>query len=332
MSRRHAALAAIGLALLSALLGCSSSAASSHTAAGPSTTALPTTAAGPRGSKGCGVPPAVRGLTAQVPGDVALTFDSAAVERTYRLAVPASYDAHRPAPLLLSLHGSGSNALQMGIYTNLPRRATARGIIMVTPDAIADNWQLSATGSDDDFLVALVRSVEDNYCIDLHRVYVAGFSLGSWKSALMACTHPDMFAATALVAVEVHPTPCPNMPVIAFHGTADHAVPYGAGADPGVVVHGFNASLPGARDNIAAWATAAHCSTHKDVRPIGSDVVLWTYPDCAPGVDVELYTILHGDHSWPGAAITIAPTTHTIDATKLILDFFEHHPRRNANP
>ena len=81
-----------------------------------------------------------------------------------------------------------------------------------------------------------------------------------------------------------------------------------------------------------AWATAAHCSTHKDVQHIGSDVVLWTYPDCAPGVDVELYTILHGDHSWPGAAITIAPTTHTIDATTLILDFFQRHPMRSSDP
>jgi polyhydroxybutyrate depolymerase len=273
----------------------------------------------------------VQGLTSKAPGDVPLTFESGGVRRTYRLGVPAAYDKATPAPLILALHGSGSNAVQQSIYTDMPRRAAARGYITVTPDALNANWQLGPKGTDNDFLVALVRSVEAHYCIDLDRVYAAGFSLGSWKAAVMACVHPDMFAAAGLVAVEVHPGPCPPMPVIAFHGTADHVVPYGEGVDPGVVVHGFNADLPGARENIASWAKGGDCSPTKQVRDIGKDVVLWTYPGCAHGVDVQLYTIVHGDHTWPGSAITIAPTTHTIDATNLILAFFAAHPMRNGD-
>jgi polyhydroxybutyrate depolymerase len=42
--------------------------------------------------------------------------------------------------------------------------------------------------------------------------------------------------------------------------------------------------------------------------------------------DVELYTIFGGDHTWPGADIAIGPTTPTVDATRLALDFFEAHP------
>ncbi len=233
--------------------------------------------------------------------------------------------------LVLDLHGANSNALEQSVYTDMPREAAARGIITLTPDAIGGNWQLSPKGADDDFLVSLVRNVESRYCVNLDHVHVAGFSLGSWKATTVACGHQDIFASIGLVSEEVHPTTCPPMPVIAFHGTADHVVPYGAGADPGVTVTGPNAGLPGARDNIASWAKGGRCPAHKKVRTIGSDVVLWTYTGCAPGVNVELFTILHADHRWPGSPIVIEPTTNTISATKLILDFFESHPLRHRH-
>jgi polyhydroxybutyrate depolymerase len=135
-----------------------------------------------------------------------------------------------------------------------------------------------------------------------------------------------MFASVGLDSEEVHPTTCAPMPVIAFHGTADHIVPYGAGSDPGITVTGPNAELTGAQFNIGSWAKGGRCSGAKKVHDIGADVVLWVYAGCAPGVEVELYTILHADHRWPGSPVVIPPTTNTISATKLMLDFFESHP------
>jgi polyhydroxybutyrate depolymerase len=279
-------------------------------------------------SAGCGQRPAVRGLTSQGPGDVPLTFLSDGVMRSYRLGVPKSYERDNAVPLVLDLHGANSNALQQSVYSDMPRLAAARGVITVTPSALEGNWQLSPKGTDDVFLVALVHNVENHYCVNLNQVHVAGFSLGAWKATATACGHSDMFASIGLVSEEVHPTSCPPMPVIAFHGTADHIVPYGSGGDPGVTVIGPNAELTGARHNISSWAKGGGCSADKSVRDIGSDVVMWTYRGCAPGIDVELYTILHADHRWPGSPIVIAPTTSTIGATKLILDFFEAHPMR----
>ena len=175
-----------------------------------------------------------------------------------------------------------SNALESSLYSDIPREAAARGMITVTPDAIGGNWELNPKGADDDFLVALVRTVETRYCVNLDHVHVAGFSLGSWKATTVACGHPDIFASVGLVSEEVHPTTCPPMPVIAFHGTADHIVPYGAGADPGVTVSGPNAGLPGVRYNIASWAKGGRCSSDKKVRNIGGDVVLWSYTGARP--------------------------------------------------
>ena len=287
-----------------------------------------TTAPAASPSAGCGQRPAVRGLTSPGPGDVPLAFMSEGVERSYRLGVPESYDKHKAVPLVLNLHGANSNALQLSAYTNMPRLATARGMITVTPSALGGNWQLSPKGTDDIFLVALVHEVESKYCINRNQVHVAGFSLGAWKATTTACDHPDIFASVGLVSEEVHPTTCAPMPIIAFHGTADHSVPYGSGGDPGITVIGPNAGLTGAQYNIALWAKGGRCSAGKSVREIGTDVVFWNYRGCAPGVEVELYTVLHADHRWPGSPIDIAPTTNTISATELMLDFFESHPMR----
>jgi polyhydroxybutyrate depolymerase len=52
----------------------------------------------------------------------------------------------------------------------------------------------------------------------------------------------------------------------------------------------------------------------------------WTYEGCDDGIDVELYSVEGGGHTWPGSAIEIGPTTKTVDATKIALDFFDSHP------
>jgi len=303
---------------------------SASTTASASTTTVapgaPERARAARASKGCGTPPAV--TSAQDPvGDVPLTFESEGVSRSYRFAVPPDYDPERPAPLVLNLHGSGSNAAQQSLYSALPAKGTARGFVVVTPDAIDGQWELAGQGRDDRFLTALVDDVEAHYCVDLDRVHAAGISLGSWKATITACTHPDRFASIALIAEEVAPEGC-SVPVVAFHGTGDRVVPYGSGADEGVVVTGPNAGLPGVEVNMPRWARNNGCSTERAVEQIGSDVEHWRYLGCPKGTGVELYSILHGGHTWPGSPVQLPgrATTETIDATEIALDWFVAHP------
>ena len=176
---------------------------------------------------------------------------------------------------------------------------------------MAGNWELGPQGPDDEFLMALLDDVGAHYCVDLDRVHIAGLSLGAWKAAVTACAHPDRIASIALVTVEVRPGGCGPMSVVAFHGTGDHVVPYGDGADPGVVVGGGNAGLPGVSVNMPQWALGAGCSDQRDVVRIEPDVEHWTYRDCPAGMGVEFYSIEHGDHTWPGTAID--PPGHDAD-------------------
>jgi len=314
--------AALALGLTVVFSGCSSS--SNGTVRPKSTT---TTTSPARASGGCGKEPAVTATDLKPPGDVPLTFTAGQQPRTYRLGVPSSYHKNTPAPVVLSLHGSLGTAEIEDALTALPTQAAKRGFLTVTPDAVNKNWELAGQGRDDDFLTALLDDVAGRYCVDLDRVNAAGLSLGAWKAAVTACAHPDRFASIALVAVEVHPN-CGPMPVVAFHGTADHIVPYGEGADPGIVVVGPNAGLPGVRVNMPQWARSAGCSDQKDVERIEPDVEHWIYRGCPAGIGVELYSIEHGDHTWPGSAVPLPGTTRTIDATKLALDWFEAHPKR----
>jgi polyhydroxybutyrate depolymerase len=252
------------------------------------------------------------------------------VVRDYRLAVPARYDPDRPAPLVVNLHGSGSYALEASAYSDLPRAATDRGMLVVTPDALDGKWQLSPAGSDADFVQALVDDIEARYCVDEARVFLIGMSLGAWKAAAQACHEGSRYAAVALVAVEVFPGTCPRLPVIAFHGTADTVVAYGPGGGTVDRAATPNAGLPGTLTNIAAWAEHNGCDPDPVTTPLGDDVQRRVYGSCAQGADVVLYTVVGGGHTWPGSDIVIGPpalTTHTISATKLALDWFEAHPR-----
>lgn len=334
----RASLASLALVALTTSAACSSS---SDTSAPATTTAKSPGSAGSAssttapvdavdGTAGCGTEPDVAPLGDDRPGDVAATFATGGTERVYRLAVPASYDPDVAVPLLFNLHGSGSNALQASVYGEVPQQAAERNMIVVTPEAIGGKWELGGTGADGDFLIGLLDDIEARYCIDPAQVHIMGMSLGAWKAATTACSFPGRFASAVLVTVEVFPGSCEPLPVLAFHGTADTTVPYGPGADPGVTVTNANADLPGAITNIEAWAENGGCDEEPETSEVGDDVVVRRFTGCDPGVDVELYTIKGGGHTWPGADVEIvAPglTTQTVDATSLALDWFEAHPR-----
>ena len=54
---------------------------------------------------------------------------------------------------------------------------------------------------------------------------------------------------------------------------------------------------------------------------------------CPPGAEVVLYRVTEGGHAWPGSDFTksiasvVGPTTFSINATELMWQFFEDHPK-----
>jgi phospholipase/carboxylesterase len=114
-------------------------------------------------------------------------------ERDGLIYTPDSYHSSRPAPLVLMLHGAGSNAHDA--LQPFRRQADQRGIVLVAPNARQSAWDLldGGFGADVDFIDhALVRAFE--LCaIDPGRVAIEGFSDGASYALSLGLRNAELF-------------------------------------------------------------------------------------------------------------------------------------------
>jgi polyhydroxybutyrate depolymerase len=267
------------------------------------------------------------------------------VEREYQLSIPADYHAARPAPLLFDFHGLGSNMQEQALYTGLADRGGAREYVVVTPNGQGDrlrHWSLmpSTTANPDvAFVQEMLRTTNHSLCIAPTRVFATGISNGAMFSTVLACALPGRFAAIAPVSGVNATGACaagtPRVSVLAFHGTADPIVPYQGGDYFSGAAPARTAGRAQAKpvdDAIAAWAAFDGCGTPASTAFVADDVRHLVWPRCPRNGAVQLYRVIAGGHTWPGAvavrAERLGATTTSIDATTLILNFFDAHPRR----
>ena len=173
----------------------------------------------------------------------------------YRLFVPGKGSGGTPRPLLLMLHGCTQNPDDFAAGTRMNDLAGKHGVLVLYPAqtqhanaAKCWNWFIPQHQRRDRgepaLLAALTRSVMAAQSVDPARVYVAGLSAGGAMAAVLAHTHPDLFAAagihsglpsgaatdlmTALSAMKhgatTHAAVTQPVPTIVFHGDADTTV------------------------------------------------------------------------------------------------------------
>ena len=210
------------------------------------------------------------------------TMASGGGERSYRLYVPASYDASAPLPLLLNFHGFGSSAAEQERYSGFIDVAEANGFVLVTPDGTNNpqRWYIYGRlepGYVDDFAFvdALIDEVSASVCIDQSRIYAAGISNGGAMSSLLGCNVERIAAVAPVAGAPFSDASCAgdgSVPVIAFHGTADDVVPFDGGA-------GGRLGLPitPVRENMRDWAAHNGCDLTLQSERIAPDVVLERY-------------------------------------------------------
>ena len=178
-------------------------------------------------------------------GPYVLTFHSDVddSDQPYAIYVPRTYDPSRKYPLVVSLHGSGSNhRLDL-------RRVFGKGNLGGESDAHASRyfpqWQ------DVDFIVAsplargtmgyqgiaekdvydVLDDVKKRFSIDEDRVYLTGLSMGGGGALWLALTRPDVWAAVAAICpsgppgTEEFAANALHLPIHLFHGALDPLVP-----------------------------------------------------------------------------------------------------------
>ena len=269
-------------------------------------------------------------------GRLDATLMSGGLEREYILYVPASYDGSEAVPLVLNLHGLGSDARSQAAYSGMPAKAEEEGFIAVMPQGTGDeaHWNITAVkprGEPDDvaFIGDLLDALESQLCIDTARVFATGISNGAAMSVRLACSLSDRVVAIAPVAGVYFPLSCSAtrpVPVIAFHGTEDEVLPFEGGA---VATSGLpTASV---EESVADWAAHNGCDSSPEEQQVTEHVQRQRYSGCEEEATVELYIVEGGGHTWPGSEVDVPPlgaTTHEISATDLMWDFFEVHPLR----
>jgi polyhydroxybutyrate depolymerase len=270
------------------------------------------------------------------PGAFDETITSGGTERTYILHIPARYNGEEALPLVLNLHGFGSNATQQARYSGFPERADEEGFVLITPQGTGGRPFWNAfdipTLPDDVALMSnLVDVIQQDLCIDGDRVYATGISNGAAMSSRLACDLSDRIAAIGAVAGLSYPRNCATarpIPVIAFHGTADAVVPYEGGPIMAGLSQQLGLQAPPVQETVANWAEHNACANIPLEEQMSGSVSIIAYDGCEEAAAVVFYAIDGGGHTWPGAidVARLGATTHEISATDLIWEFFVAHP------
>ena len=269
------------------------------------------------------------------------SFVSSGEQREYLLYVPGSYDRTRPAPLVISMHGAGLWGASQRDISRWNALADEKGFIVVYPSGVGGKgvriWRAEpgeGVAKDVRFISALIDTLSAHYRIDSSRIYANGLSNGGGMSFELSCMLSDRIAAVGMVAAaQTLPwKSCADrrpIPVISFHGTADPVVPYNGGMSwisP--------RPWPSVRKWTANWARRNRCGSNPVDSAITPDVVRRTYTECADNAPVVLYTIRGGGHTWPGGMELpewfVGRTTRSIDATRLMWEFFDAHPSQRS--
>ncbi|MDC0343625.1 dienelactone hydrolase family protein [bacterium] len=154
----------------------------------------------------------------------------------YHIALP---DNPKGAPVVMFLHGAGSNGANALKNTAMVEAFRNRGYAVLAPSAVprragADggfwNFFPGWDGRDEpQFLRETVRAASTQFATSDTRVLMTGFSAGAFMVSYLACAEPASFPAYAPLAGtfwQPHPSACAG-PVKLFqtHGWRDSTVP-----------------------------------------------------------------------------------------------------------
>jgi poly(3-hydroxybutyrate) depolymerase len=161
--------------------------------------------------------PAVANVQITGPGDYSLSLVHAGQTRLYRVHVPASYSAAKPAPLVFSLHGGSGNMDYQAndSYYGQISKSDQTGFVAVFPNGFsklksgklatwnAGNCCAGARDEDSDdvgFIRDIIKSLSAQLNVDPRRIFANGISNGGMMAYRLACEMPDVFRAIASVA------------------------------------------------------------------------------------------------------------------------------------
>jgi poly(hydroxyalkanoate) depolymerase family esterase len=281
------------------------------------------------------------------------TYSNAYGSRPYKLYLPRGYTGEN-VPLFVMLHGCTQSSLDFASGTRMNELADKHMFLVAYPEQVASangskcwRWFQESDQQRDQgepsLIAGMTRQIMSHYNINDRQVFIAGLSSGGAMAAIMAATHPDLYAAVGIhsglpygAAYDLHSAftvmkrgasrwnrlIAETIPLIIFHGDADTTV------------------APINADHLAdQWLEASEqgldTKQRQDSRRIEGQVAAGHSYTCTIYYDrygqtiVEKWMVHQAGHAWAGGSSNGSYTdTMGPDASKEMVRFFAAHPKK----
>ncbi|MEE2919023.1 MAG: PHB depolymerase family esterase [Bacteroidota bacterium] len=239
-------------------------------------------------------------------------IDGETITREYIIHVPSNYQEGDNLPLVIVYHGFDGCAYYMADETSgLNDLADEEGFFVAYPQAayrpakFATYWEPGFNGGEnmyvDDihFTERLINHIDEEFSIDLSRVYASGYSNGGMLTYSLACLRADLFAGICVMSgalLDDMDSCDPNhaVPMVIFHGVGDFELPYNGNE--------YYASVP---DVVGLWLDHFQIplSTLNSMELNGGDVTHDSYHGGTGNTCLSFYTVVEeygsaGGHVW----------------------------------
>ncbi|HEX2871119.1 MAG TPA: hypothetical protein VHP33_07685 [Polyangiaceae bacterium] len=112
-------------------------------------------------------------------------------EREYFVRLPKTYDPAKPYRLMFTFPGcTGKGDGAVPLFN-----APGADAIFVGPSPDGDCFVYGLDSKDVQFFDAMLKTVEESYCVDQSRVFTSGHSSGSWLSNVLGCQRSNILRA-----------------------------------------------------------------------------------------------------------------------------------------
>ena len=240
------------------------------------------------------------------------------IRKTYTY-IPVNVE--KSPALVISLHGMNQDPEYQQRQTQWNAMADKEGFIVTYPLGNNKMWDTSGTG-DVKFVETVIKEMINQHHVDKNRIYLSGFSMGSWLGYHCLETIGDQIAAFGPVSgVDIGKQPKANrkVPIMHIHGTGDDVFKYTG--DPSHMAGGY----PSIEEYVKKWAAYEGCDANNPqvVRPYPSsrktaNATRTIYNNVNDDVEVNLISI-DGKGHWH------SNDPNGVNSTQELWNFFKRH-------
>jgi polyhydroxybutyrate depolymerase len=269
-------------------------------------------------------------------GDTTYKLNLQGRERDVTVHVPPNYDATKPMPMVVMMHGFMQDKDKIAQTSEFKKKADQEGFIAVFPNAtgwLGDHLRWWNVGNDHlyrsddvDFIRQLTDVIPDKLNVDQNRIYLVGFSNGDMMAQEAAAKLNDRVAAVASVSggmLRKQDKPTGDMNALLIHGSSDDVIPASGGVLLDLCV------APRVISAVKAFEVWADANDLKPTLTKSSGEPIQTYSavDTESGREVTFYNIKDGNHDWPGAFNSSTPASK-FNATDAVWNFLNRHNKK----